>query len=147
MSGGSAPPVKRAVAGDLPGIVVCDDRAQHDRSRLQSIEASVERGECLVAWCEGSVGGFVVLERTFFGHSFIPLICVKASHRRKGLGLRLLAAAEKQCHTAKLFTSTNASNTAARSLFERAGFVPSGTIENLDANDPEMLYFKPRATD
>jgi len=27
-------------------------------------------------------------------------------------------------------------------LFARAGFVPSGIIENLDEADPELIYFK-----
>ncbi|WZB72100.1 hypothetical protein WJ968_11125 [Achromobacter xylosoxidans] len=46
------------------------------------------------------------------------------------------------CDTAKLFTSTNQSNVAARRLMAKAGFVPSGMIENLDEGDPELVYVK-----
>jgi ribosomal protein S18 acetylase RimI-like enzyme len=145
MSGVAAHTVQLALVDDLPGIVACDECAPSDPSRFRLLEGWVKRGECFVARRAGSLEGFVVLEHGFFGQGFIPLVCVKRSRRRQGLGLRLLAAAERECHTAKLFTSTNASNVAARSLFERAGFVPSGTIENLDTDDPELLYFKRRA--
>ena len=137
--------VEPARVDDLPGLVECDDVAQLNLNRRQSIEAWVKRGECLVARCNGSLVGFIILEYGFFGHGFIPLVCVKRTDRRRGVGLRLLAAAECACQTVKLFTSTNASNVAARSLFKRAGFVRSGTIENLDADDPELVYFKRRA--
>ncbi len=145
MSGVAAHAVQPALVDDLPRIVACDDCATSDQNRLRSLEAWVKRGECFVARRDASVEGFVVLAYGFFGQGFIPLVCVKRSRRRQGLGLHLLAAAEMQCQTVKLFTSTNASNIAARSLFERAGFVPSGTIENLDADDPELVYFKSRA--
>lgn len=59
---------------------------------------------------------------------------------RRGVGLRLLAAAMAACRTAKLFTSTNQSNLAAQRLFAGAGFVRSGHIEHLDEGDPELLY-------
>ena len=145
MSSIAAHSVEPALLDDLPGIVACDDLAQSDPTRLRSLEAWVKRGECFVARCNASLVGFVILEYGFFGHGFIPLVCVKGIHRRQGLGLQLLAAAESECQTVKLFTTTNASNSAARSLFERAGFVPSETIENLDADDPELVYFKRRA--
>ena len=60
----------------------------------------------------------------------------------RGVALRLLQAAVTACDTAKLFTSTNQSNVAARRLMAKAGFVPSGMIENLDEGDPELVYVK-----
>ena len=38
--------------------------------------------------------------------------------------------------------AVNASNQAARALFVKAGFVESGRIDNLDAADPEQVFFK-----
>ena len=142
MPGVAAHAVQTALVEDLPSIVACDDRAQSHPSRLRTLETWVKRGECFVARCGEALNGFVVLEYGFFDQGFIQLVCVKPSRRREGLGLQLLAAAEKECQTSKLFTSTNASNVAARLLFERAGFVPSGKIENLDADDPELVYVK-----
>lgn len=45
-----------------------------------------------------------------------------------------------QSKTQKIFTSTNQSNTATQQLLIKAGFIPSGYIENLDDNDPELIY-------
>jgi ribosomal protein S18 acetylase RimI-like enzyme len=97
---------------------------------------------CLLATAENDPLGYAVLEFSFFGHGFIPLICVAAAHQEKGTGLRLLSELERRCRTTKLFTSCNASNERAQRLFLRAGFVRSGTIEHLDEGDPEFIYFK-----
>ena len=70
------------------------------------------------------------------------MIVVAAAARRRGVARRLLGAVEVRCDRPKLFTSTNASNGAAQALFERAGFVRSGVIENLDEGDPESVFFK-----
>ena len=100
---------------------------------------------CLLAMAKDEPLGYAVLEYTFFGHGFVPLICVAAAHQGKGIGLRLLCELESRCITAKLFTSCNASNERAQRLFLRAGFARSGTIENLDEGDPEWVYFKAMA--
>ena len=42
----------------------------------------------------------------------------------------------------KLFTSTNASNVSMQRLCESLGYVRSGVINNLDEDDPEIVYFK-----
>lgn len=76
------------------------------------------------------------------GKAFVPLICVQPEQRRRGVALRLLASAEASCRTPKPFTSTNACNMSALRLFDRAGFVRSGTIENLDVDDPELVHYK-----
>ena len=64
------------------------------------------------------------------------------SVRRQGITRLLFAAAESQCRTESLFTSTNASNSEALRLFEHVGFQLSGRIENLDPGDPELVYHK-----
>ena len=102
----------------------------------------VQQQSCFVAVIRNEPVGFVVLQYTFFGNGFIPLICVAAAHQRQGIGQFLLAQAERLCTTPKLFTSTNASNSRAQRLFGRAGFAASGTIENLDEADSELIYFK-----
>lgn len=104
--------------------------------------ASHKLEECLVAQLGEAIVGFVVLNYSFFGFGFIPLIVVAPPHRRRGIAMRLLSEAELRCSSYKLFTSTNASNEAAQALFVRAGFVRSGAIENLDKDDPEVVFFK-----
>jgi SAM-dependent methyltransferase len=147
MSTGAPLSVRRAGDTDLPGVWACDETARVDRGRAAALESWVRRGECLVAERRGEIAGFVVLEHGFFGNGFIPLISVRGTHRRQGVALRLLRVAERECRTPKLFASTNASNAPARRLLERAGFLPSGAIENLDADDPELVFFKHRAVE
>nr|ELR5264180.1 GNAT family N-acetyltransferase [Providencia rettgeri] len=48
---------------------------------------------------------------------------------------------KEQSKTDKIFTSTNQSNLATQKLLEKTGFVPSGYIDNLDDNDPELIYY------
>ena len=93
---------------------------------------------------KATVLGFIVVNRSFFGQSFIHLICVSPHMRRKGLAKSLVSHVESLHSSHKLFTSTNASNLGAQKLFERMGFIRSGVIENLDGGDPEYVYFKPQ---
>ena len=44
--------------------------------------------------------------------------------------------------TGQLFTSTNRSNLPMRRLCDRLGFQRSGVVENLDNDDPELVYYK-----
>jgi ribosomal protein S18 acetylase RimI-like enzyme len=134
--------VRKASPGDVPAIVECDAYAQSHASRRSFIQAAVAQGQCFVAAAGSSALGFVVLTHSFFEQGFIPLVVVAQGQRRMGLGLQLLAAAQSACGTAKLFTSTNSSNIAAQALLFKAGFVRSGIIENLDSQDPELVYFK-----
>jgi len=89
--------------------------------------------------------GYGVLNQSFFEHDFIPLIVVKASARRRGVATAIMRMLELQCQ-GKLFTSTNTSNIAMRQLLGRLGYIESGRIENLDDNDPELVFVKLRST-
>jgi len=134
--------LRDAAARDIDMLLRCDAYAQTNPSRRVALDRWIARGECLVAESEGRIVGFVVLEHGFFGHAFVPLVCVAPGHRRLGFATAMLAAVQSRCRTDKLFTSTNASNARAKQMLEKTGFVPSGTIENLDAGDPELVYFK-----
>lgn len=87
-----------------------------------------------------------MLDRSFFGHDFIPLIVVKRSARRRGVATAIMRTLELQCQGGKLFTSTNKSNIAMRQLLGRLGFIRSGQIENLDDGDPELVFVKLRSS-
>ncbi|MDN2714442.1 GNAT family N-acetyltransferase [Janthinobacterium sp. SUN120] len=131
-----------ARAGDVAAMLACDAYAQAHASRGDAIRAAVGQGHCLVAIRAGQVAGYALLHGDFFGYGFVSLVVVAPGQQRRGVGRRLLAAAESACHTAKLFTSTNQSNSAAQRLFASAGFVRSGQIDHLDENDPELVYVK-----
>lgn len=134
--------IRQASPEDVQAVLECDAHTQSSASRADLVAAWVAKGQCRIAVEDGQVLGFVVLTHEFFGNGFVSLVVVSPAHQRKGVGLRLLAAAEATCKTPKLFTSTNRSNIASRKLLSKAGFLPSGLIENLDENDPELVYFK-----
>jgi RimJ/RimL family protein N-acetyltransferase len=133
---------RQATPEDVHAMLACDAYAKANASRASFLSAAVEKRQCVVAVEAGDVIGYVVLTHDFFENGFVYLVVVSPAHQRKGVGLRLLAAAEAACRTPKLFTSTNSSNLASQTLIEKAGFVRSGVIDNLDEGDPERVYFK-----
>jgi ribosomal protein S18 acetylase RimI-like enzyme len=142
MNTAEGPVVRRATAGDLQRLVESDAYAHTHTERGTFLAESVAQGECLAAFASGQLVGYIVLNYSFFGRGFIPLVVVAPFMRRQGVAQLLFTAAESQCKTETLFTSTNSSNNEAKRLFERVGFKPSGHIENLDEGDTELVYFK-----
>lgn len=134
--------LRPASEADLPALQECDPLSKAHESRKLELKRAVKHGSILLAAAGGECLGFAVVEYNFFGNGFVSLVCVAQRHQRKGVGLELLRHIERTCLTSKLFTSTNASNKPAQHLFVKAGFVPSGTVENLDEGDPECFYFK-----
>jgi hypothetical protein len=49
---------------------------------------------------------------------------------------------EKISPTQKIFSSTNKSNEKMHGLFSSIEYVKSGFVENLDEDDPEIIYYK-----
>lgn len=134
--------IREGLPSDLRAIVDVDEYATTHPERADFIAESIAGGECLIAEIRPEVTGFIVLNYSFFGFGFIPLLVVSPRHRRRGIARRLVSEVQLRCKSRKLFTSANASNTAALALFARAGFTRSGVIENLDEGDPEVvLYF------
>jgi ribosomal protein S18 acetylase RimI-like enzyme len=103
---------------------------------------AVRAGRCLAAWTGDTLAGFGILEQTFYRQGFIGLLIVHPDYRRRGVVTALIHRIESICPTEKLFTSTNESNVIAQKTYEALGFIRSGYIENLDENDPEIIYFK-----
>lgn len=117
--------IREGRPSDHAQLLQVDELARSQPERGGRLLDALHEGECLVAEAGGEVFGFVVLNYTFFGFGFIPLVVVGEGNRRAGIGLQLLAAAEARCASTKLFTSTNASNAAAHRLLARAGFQSS----------------------
>ncbi|MFO3674337.1 GNAT family N-acetyltransferase [Pseudomonas protegens] len=132
------------VAGpdDVPAMLECDTYAQAHASRGDAVRVAVGRGQGWVEVAAGRVVGYLLLNHDFFDHGFVSLVVVAPGQQRQGVARRLLDAAEQACRTPRLFISTNQSNLAARGLIAKAGFQPSGVIENLDEQDPELIFCK-----
>jgi ribosomal protein S18 acetylase RimI-like enzyme len=122
----------RALDRLLPGL----------RDRAEPLRQWIAANECWVARRDGQVAGFVIANCTFFAQCFIVLLVVHPEHRRHRVASALIRHVESISPTAKLFTSTNQSNVAMQAVCEALGFVRSGIVENLDEDDPELIYFK-----
>ncbi|MCH1995328.1 GNAT family N-acetyltransferase [Achromobacter xylosoxidans] len=136
--------VRPASVEDVDSIIELDPIARQEPGRKAFIANAVAAGQCRVAvqaQDASAVIGYGILNKSFFENDFIPLIVVKASARRRGVATAIMTTLASQC-TGKTFTSTNASNIAMRQLLARLGFVESGHIENLDDNDPELVFVK-----
>jgi ribosomal protein S18 acetylase RimI-like enzyme len=133
---------RRAERADLAAMLQIDEFAQVSTRRADDLAIALSAKEVIVAQDGDEVVGYLVFDHSFFGNGFVSVIVVAQEQRRHGVGLHLLHEAGRRCRTSKLFTSTSSSNVAAANLFERAGFVRSGVIENLEPGDPELVYFK-----
>jgi ribosomal protein S18 acetylase RimI-like enzyme len=134
--------IASASVEDLAGVLRVDPLAQRgDHDRAELLRASVRAGECLVFRQDAVVAGFVVIRRAhFFGRDFVELLVVVASLRRTGIGRKLLRAAVAGAASEQVFTSTNMSNHAMRSLLRKEGWSFCGGLTGLDEGDPELFF-------
>ena len=102
--------IRKGEPSDYVARVAIDQYASSHFERAASIKNALAADECFTAESDGELLGYVVLNYTFFGFGFIPLVVVAPSHRRRGVGLRLLREAQAQCTSRKLFSSANSSN-------------------------------------
>jgi GNAT superfamily N-acetyltransferase len=134
--------IRLAEPGELSVVVGIDPVAQVEPQRHSLLEGALHSGACWLAERAGVALGLVVLQYSFYGNGFVPVLVVESSFRRQGVGRALLEYAASACTTSKLFTSTNESNLAMRSLLASARFEPSGIIHNLDPGDPELVFLR-----
>lgn len=134
--------IEKASESDFEEICVLDHIILGNSSRRDFLANAINEEQCFIARIESTPVGFAMLEQSFYGQSFISLLIVHPDYRRRGVARALIHRIEEICHTEKLFTSTNKSNVIMQRVCEALGFVRSGYIENLDEEDPEIIYFK-----
>jgi hypothetical protein len=127
---------------DLDEIVKIDRDVIGNDSRQKHIKKAIEENRCIAIKNEFSFVGFLIFDTHFFDCSFISLIIVKATERRKGYATSLMKYFISISPTKKVFTSTNQSNKRMQEVLKANGFMQSGIVENLDEEDPEIIYFK-----
>ncbi|EMU8997128.1 GNAT family N-acetyltransferase [Providencia rettgeri] len=124
---------------DVSAIFLIDTVATPER--LLEITQWVKQNACFVLEANDEILAYGVLTHHFYSHGFIELLMVNNKYRRQGFGHILINKLKEQSKTDKIFTSTNQSNLATQKFLEKTGFVPSGYIDNLDDNDPELIYY------
>ncbi|RDW17220.1 GNAT family N-acetyltransferase [Oceanobacillus chungangensis] len=127
---------------DIENIVAVDREVTSNNSRRGYIRKAVEEDRCIVVKNDNRIVGFLIFDTNFFNCSFISLIIVSPTARRKGYATSLIDYFVKIASTQKVFSSTNLSNKDMQKVFIANGFVQSGVVENLDEGDPEIIYFK-----
>lgn len=134
--------VERATIDDYDAVRALDRLLAGVRDRGEALRVWIAAGECVVAREGNDVVGFAVANCSFFAQGFLVLLVVHPDHRRQGVASALIRHVEAHCPTAKLFTSTNRSNTVMKAVCESLGFMTSGIVENLEDDDPELIYCK-----
>ena len=127
---------------DQRGVWAVEQDEGEIPGRAALIARAIADGRCLIAADDDAVVGFAIHDRSLFGQPFLSLLRVRTLDRRRGIGTVLVQAVMAATEGDRLFSSTNASNHPMRMLLGRLGFTASGFIENLDPDDPEMIYIK-----
>gem|GEM_PF-490511 len=123
-------------------VIQAFDTESTEPGRQGLIERAVTEGNAYVVEQEDVVIAIGILEYTFFEQGFISLIYVKGQERPTGAGEMLSRHLISICRTPKLFSSTNRSNLPMQALLLKTGFAESGIVHNLDAGDPEVIYYQ-----
>ena len=134
--------VRLAGTRDRRSFPQIDPRIATDLARREIVDAAIAARMCWIAERVNRPVGYGILSRNFFSRDFIELLYVAAEARRKGIGVAILKSIEATILAEKVFTSTNKSNAPMRALLSQCGYLPSGTIENLDPDDPELVFVK-----
>jgi ribosomal protein S18 acetylase RimI-like enzyme len=132
--------VRPAGPSDVAALWDLDPVAREDDDRRHFIRDRVAAGEAWIAVRPDAVLGYVVLEHGFFGRGFIAMLIVDVAARRGGVGSALVRHVEGHCRSARIFTSTNASNRPMQALLAVLGYTLSGIVHDLDPGDPELIY-------
>src|SRR5581483_2856637 len=110
--------------------------------KLRHLNSALKEKRAFIAFVGRIPAGFLIWTKDFYSHYFIDLVVVHPQMRRHGVAVAMIKAMEAFSAGNKLFSSTNRTNKAMQSVFERTGFVKSGFITHLERNDPELIYYK-----
>lgn len=105
------------------------------------------RGELFIAVDEGEVVAYISYSSNlFYNRPFIGLLCVRASHRRRGIGRQLVNQVLRAYDGLDVWVSTEEWNEPAVKLFESLGFKKMGTIKGLNRDESVEAYFLRQAS-
>ncbi|MGH1287245.1 GNAT family N-acetyltransferase [Bacillus toyonensis] len=133
--------VTTASINDLDSILHIDIDVIGDDSRRNYIKHAIDEEKCIIVKEDNSILGFLTYDTNFFGYTFLSLIIVSPTKRRRGYASSLISYMLSHSPTQKIFSSTNESNESMQKVFSANGFIRSGIIKNLDEGDPEIIFY------
>ncbi|MED0934016.1 GNAT family N-acetyltransferase [Bacillus mobilis] len=133
--------VTKASIKDLDAILHIDIDVIGDYSRRDYIKHTIDEGKCIIVKENNSISGFLTYDTHFFGCTFLSLIIISPTKRRRGYASSLISYMLSHSPTQKIFSSTNESNESMQKVFNANGFIRSGIVENLDEGDPEIIFY------
>lgn len=119
--------VRNAIASDIPSLCRLENECFSMPWSEKAFEDFFANGcsHCLVAQIGGEVCGYVGMN-LILGEGEITNLAVSAEHRRKGIGEALMAKLFQTEGLCRILLDVRESNTAARRLYEKCGFVTDG---------------------
>jgi GNAT superfamily N-acetyltransferase len=135
--------IRVASKNDLPGLSIFKPLV-HEVADAARLEQLIDSDNFFIALFEDQIVGLVARDQSFFDQDFIPKLFVLESFRKHGIGQALMNAMARACRTEKIFSSTNLSNTPMLKLFRKLDWTYAGTIDHIDAGDPEVFFVKYR---
>jgi len=147
--------IRDATEVDIPGMVEVISgqplwsRYGYSRERqAHDLRDALSKGDVLlIAGNSERILGLVwVQARAAFGRSpYLRLLAVRQGNERRGLGTRLLSAAEVRCRRSELFLLVSEDNAPARSFYEHHGCEIVGRLPGyVRPGIVELLYWKSR---
>lgn len=104
------------------------------------------RGELFVCVDGVEVVGYIShSSNMFYNRPYIVSLCVRESHRRKGIGRQLIQRVLSMYEGLEVWASTESWNVAASGLFNKLGFIKKGEIAGLDGDENIEHFFVFRA--
>lgn len=134
--------VEEATEADLNALCAIDRLVLGSSERRSFLSSAIAGRHCFKATINGEPVGFMVIEQGFRGHSFISFMVVHPGHRRAGVATALIEYAESIAPSDRLYTSASIANVEMQRLCESLGFIRTGSIDNLDGDDSEIVYYK-----
>ena len=128
--------VRLAKPADYPSLREWDEFWGDRRQEMQRAELFVYENSS-----SGVVGYLSISRSAFLHYPFISIVCVKESHRRKGIGTDLLNKVESVLEGSRHFTSTEPGNTGAKSLFKSSGFTFAGELTDVNFDRSAEQFF------
>jgi ribosomal protein S18 acetylase RimI-like enzyme len=115
----------------------------------RTYEASLEKlrdetRERYVAFRDGELAGFLVLDMRGAFAGYIQTVCVAPAHRREGIGTRLIEFAEERIfrESPNVFLCVSSFNFLARKLYEKMGYKLVGALMDYKVRGHDELLFR-----